>query len=145
VNPVFPDNLVRSRGTKDTVSKVLDLLMLHRNPKSFLGKDPVGQVFFLINAKLLHHFGLVLALWLGVKDDPASEGGKRDPQSLLALRRDLPSSTAFIADCILSSGVIVIIECLNEGNRAEFGWNCVVWNREGYRIRGREQIDPFVA
>ena len=82
---MLANSLVRSRDMEDAVGEGLDLPMLDRKPKSLLGKDPIGQVFFLIGAELLHHLGLVLTLWLGVGNDSVSKGRKGDPPGLASL------------------------------------------------------------
>ncbi len=58
----------RTRGTEDAVGKCLDLSMYDGKTKSLLRENPVGQVFLLIRAELLHDLGFVLAFRLAMFD-----------------------------------------------------------------------------
>jgi hypothetical protein len=121
--------------------------MLYRKPKSFLGKNLVGQVFLLIRAELLHHLGLVLALWLGVGDDSVPEGRKGDFPYLASFadRLATPDSLDRPLDVVLWS---YRKDGSNKSNKAEFEPVLVELGgleQRGCRFRGAEIFDRLVA
>ena len=85
LDPVFADRLARASCLKDAVGEDLDLLVFDRKTEGLLDKNPIGQVFLLVGAELLHDLGFVLAFWLRVVDDTVPKSRKRDSPGLTGL------------------------------------------------------------